>query len=247
MARAVRRACSVLTAAAGSCCGPTSSNMHPGSLQQSVTRFMPREQSLRQAQDVLAQDGLLLGRSAEAPKVEQRRGHQLRAAYALSRWTASSAMVHPGSLRQSAIQFYALIPTYWASRRMSWRRVGSCWGAALRRRNMTSAEGTSCAARMLCADGASGFRSGPTSSYVHPGSLRQSVSHSNISDTGSPAAHCIIYVAHSSTCCVCTYKEQSSCASMPLRKCQRINDVRQLEVLLVMLQKGHRNAQDERY
>ena len=64
---------------------------------------MPREQSLCQVQDVLAQDGLLLGRSAEAPKVEQRRGHQLRAAPALSRWTASSAIVHPGSIRQFAM------------------------------------------------------------------------------------------------------------------------------------------------
>ena len=138
-----------------------------------------------------------------------------------------------GSLPQDL----CLDTTYWASRRMFWRRVGSCWGAALRRRKLTSAEGTSCAARMLCADGTSGFLSGPTNSYVHPGSLRQSVSHSNIADTGSPASHCIICVAHSSPCCVCTNKEPSSFASMAHRKCHRSNDVRQLEVSPVMLQR----------
>jgi hypothetical protein len=138
-----------------------------------------------------------------------------------------------GSLPQGL----CLDTTYWASRRMFWRRVGSCWGAALRRRKLTSAEGTSCAARMLCADGASGLLSGPINSYVHLGSLRQFVSHSNIADTGSPAARCINVSLIAAPCCVCTYKEPSSFASMAHRKCHRINDVRQLEVSPVMLQR----------
>lgn len=100
------------------------------------------------------------------------------------------------------------VASYCANCRTSALRVGSCCGVALSLLKAKSTEGTSCAARRLVAAARRGFLSGPTSSYVQPGSLRHCVSHSKIAAVGSPAQrssghifalsghHAILHVHH---------------------------------------------------